>query len=197
MSNTQTLKKPKKKNPLLESKKKKDKKSPAYHFDLRQDLAWENYIDPRSSTWNNAKKSAIKAGYSEKTASCITVERWWIERVENLAKMLPLAEKNLMEDMTMDTETFIVMDSKPKKRKKKKGDDDDDDFDEEESNETPQIIKMINPKLRKIRQDASIFIAETVGRKRYHKKFEIEGNSKINLVEGNEQIDKLFAKRKK
>lgn len=142
----------------------------ASHYDLRRDVAWNYYIDPNSPTWNNAFQSAVKAGYTAGTAKSIGGENWWRQRLENFITMLPLAEKNLIEDLELaTTETYY------------KGD-----------GEDAVELTFVNPKLRKLRQDASIFIAETVGKKTYSKKLELENNVKVSLVEGNSLIDKLF-----
>ena len=189
-----------------ETRVRKDKTGVQYNLDLRQDVAWENYVDPRSATFNNAYQSAIKAGYSTSTAKSITMEEWWQKRVEHLMKMLPRAEEVIFEDLNLDTHTTITIGGgkKGKKKKAKKGKksddfDDDEDFDDEEESEGAdvQTVSIINPKLRRIRQEASFFVAETLGRKRYHKKVEMETNNNISLVDGNEVLDNLFRKNKK
>lgn len=146
---------------------KKDTKE--YHFDLRQDVAWNLYTDQRSDTFNNAYKSAVKAGYTDSSSRSITVESWWIRRVKLLAEMLPLAEKNLMEDMEMETEVPYV--------------------------ENQEIRYKIDPQLRRIKSETSKFIASTVGRAKYHTKTEVETNALISLVEGNPLLDNLFGKK--
>lgn len=73
-----------------------------YHFDLRQDVAWNLYTDQRSDTFNNAYRSAVKAGYSENTAKRISVEKWWINKIHILREMMPLVEKNIMEDLSIE-----------------------------------------------------------------------------------------------
>jgi len=165
-----------------------------FHLDLRQDVAWDYYVDPRSSTFNNAYQSAIKAGYAETTAKCITVEEWWVRRVQQLVEMLPRAEEVILEDLNLDTYTTYTIKTKKSKRDK----DDDEGFeDDDEEEEEVNTIKTVNPKLRKIRQEASFFVAETLGRKRYHKKVEMEASTNLSLVDGNELIDNLFRKAKK
>lgn len=140
-----------------------------YHFDLRQDIVWNLYTDQRSETFNNAYKSAVKAGYSPNTAKRISSENWWLHRIKMLREMLPLAEKNMMEDMEMKTTIPFVVAGK--------------------------IEEKIEPQLRRIRSDTSRFIAGTVGRNKYHTKTEVENSGTISLVEGNTLIDNLFKKK--
>lgn len=187
------------------TKKKKEtrtnkRKSEQFHYDMRHDLAWDFYTDHKSATFNNAFQSAIKAGYAPSTAKCITAETWWQKKVESLAKLMPKAEDNLQEDLEMDTYTSLTISGGKKNRRNRKkvtGEEDDDleDYDDEEEEEV-KTIKIINPKLRKIRQEATFFVLETLGRKRYHKKVEMENTSNISLVEGNKQLDDLFRKKK-
>jgi hypothetical protein len=157
---------------------KKDKRGDSYHIDLRQDDAWGYYIDRRSETYNNAKKSAMKAGYTEKTASRITSENWWNKKVELLRALLPKAEEIFLEDLNMNTMKTVFV--------KKIGDDEDEAY---------QEVQVIDPQLRRIRSDTAMFIGETVGRKMYHKKLEVDNNINSSLVEGNPLIDNLFRKK--
>lgn len=150
--------------------RKNKKNTNEYHFDLRQDVAWNLYTDQRSDTFNNAYKSAVKAGYTDSSSRSITTESWWIRRVKLLAEMLPLAEKNLMEDMEMVTEIPVLVNK--------------------------EIQYKTDPQLRRIKSETSKFIASTVGRAKYHTKTEIESNNIISLVEGNSLLDNLFKKGK-
>lgn len=156
---------------------KKDKTSESYHIDLRQDDAWGYYINKKSETYNNAKRSAMKAGYTEKTASRITSENWWNKKVELLRALLPKAEEIFLEDLNMNTMKTVFV--------KKMGDNED---------EVYQEVQVIDPQLRRIRSDTAMFIGETVGRKIYHKKVEVDNNLNGSLVEGNPLIDNLFRK---
>ena len=70
-------------------------------FDLRQDLMWTYFIDRKSSTWNNAKKSAIKAGYTLSTARVISQEKWFRARIQSLSELLPRAEEIILEDLML------------------------------------------------------------------------------------------------
>lgn len=141
-----------------------------YHFDLRQDVAWKLYTDQRSDTFNNAYKSAIKAGYTDLTARRITLEKWWSRKLRLLQEMLPLAEDVMMEDLKMEVKVPIIIDKEIQYKK--------------------------DPQLLRIRSETAKFIGSTVGRDKYHTKTEVEANSIISLVEGNSLIDNLFKKGK-
>lgn len=175
-----------KKTGTKETRLKKEKKDEIYHVDLRQDDAWDYYTDKKSETYNNAYKSALKAGFTDSTARNITRENWWNKKVMLLKALLPRAEEVFLEDLNMDTKktTFV--------KKIKNGDEDED----EEEDEPFQEIQVIDPQLRRIRSDTAMFVGETIGRKMYHKKVEVDANSKLSLVEGNDLIDNLFKKKK-
>lgn len=72
-----------------------------YQLDPRQKLCWEFYIDPKSQTFGNAYKSALKAGYQNASSQQITDEPWFIEKVKTL-NMLDKAEKNLNEFLEIE-----------------------------------------------------------------------------------------------
>ena len=59
MSSTEVVKKKKKETRV---KLKEDQEA---HFDLRREMVFSNYCDPLSETYNNALKSAVKAGYTK------------------------------------------------------------------------------------------------------------------------------------
>jgi len=165
----------KSKEPIVKKKREETRKNkkdtPQYHFDLRQDIAWNLYIDQRSESFNNAYKSAVKAGFSDSTSRCISSETWWINKVKLLAEMLPLAEKILMEDMEMETKIPILINQK--------------------------IEYKVDSSLRKIRNETAKFIGSTVGRNKYHTKTEVETTNIISLVQGNPLLDNLFKKKEK
>lgn len=71
-------------------------------MDIRQKNMWDNYVDPRSSTYGNATKSALKAGYAPSTAHTITNSRYFRERMRRL-NMLSRAEKVLKKTLVMKT----------------------------------------------------------------------------------------------
>lgn len=155
-------------NTKVKKKKKETRQKLAegqeHHYDLRRDLAFSFYSDPESDSFNNAMKSAIKAGYSESTARSITMENWWRKRVENLAKMLPRAEEIFIEDMYMETRTPIIIDG--------------------------VTLYKIEPQLRRIRHESATFVAETVGKKVFSKKITLQHTGKVSLL--NESLDTIF-----
>jgi len=52
-----------------------------YQMDPRQKLCWGYYIDPRSETFSNGYKSALKAGFEDSYALVITTRPWFEEKV--------------------------------------------------------------------------------------------------------------------
>lgn len=100
------------------------------------------FLSPTSTTFMNARGSAIRAGYSEHYASNMTVQRpkWYVAITESAdyrrAKMLDLAEKNLLNSVESYSE----------------------DKDE-----------------RKIKHDATKFIAERLGKDKYSTRQEVTG----------------------
>lgn len=69
--------------------------------DPRQTAFKQYYIDPNSSTFSNARGSAIRAGYSEQYADNITIQQpmWLADLMRDTemmrAEMLALSERNL------------------------------------------------------------------------------------------------------
>ncbi len=87
---------------LSQGQRKSAKNDGADGVDLRQETMWELFTDRRSDSWNNATKSAIKAGYAESTAENITREKWFRNKIQQLAQLLPKAEDILWQDLNMD-----------------------------------------------------------------------------------------------
>lgn len=108
-----------------------------YLMDPRQQLCWDYYINPKSETFSNAMRSAIKAGYEEGTAGQITVQNWFIDKLRRL-QMLSKAEKVLDYTLEMNTENHIKI-----------GD---------------EVIIKQDPALVKIKQDTAKFITERLGK---------------------------------
>lgn len=71
-------------------------------LDIRQRICWENYTSPKSETFGNAYRSALKTGYSESYSRVITNQGWFIERLRRL-NMLGRAEKVLKKTLVMKT----------------------------------------------------------------------------------------------
>lgn len=118
-----------------------------YQMDPRQKLCWDYFIDPTSETFSSAYASAQKAGYTEGTASQITTEDWFKEKLRTL-NMLDKAERVLNDMLEMSVETITEGDN--------------------------PIVKT-EPALIKIKQDTAKFIAERVGKARYSTRTELTG----------------------
>lgn len=64
--------------------------------DIRRLNFWKYYLKPTSETYSSAKKSAIKAGYSESYASIITSFEWFKKKLRHM-NLYRSAEKVLDE----------------------------------------------------------------------------------------------------
>lgn len=71
-----------------------------WQFDPRQNLCWSYYINPKSETFANGYKSALKAGYEDSYAQVITVEPWFKAKIRRM-DMLEDAENTLQEIVKM------------------------------------------------------------------------------------------------
>jgi phage terminase small subunit len=122
-----------------------------YQLDPRQKMCWESYINPKSDTFGNATRSAIKAGYEPDYADQITTVEWFKGKVRRL-NMLSKAEKVLDDTLTMEDEEDVLIAN------------------------VPSGIKKRNPALTKIKQDTAKFIAEKLGKDEgYASRSEITG----------------------
>lgn len=142
--------------------KKKPKTNPnganQYLLDPRQDDCWKNYISKDSKTYGNAYLSAIKADYTKQTATQITTEKWFIEKVRSM-NLLSKSERVLDEDLEMETVVPVIGMFGPIIDKK-----------------TKKAIKRIDPDLRRIRQSSATFIAARLGKnKGYSTRSELTG----------------------
>jgi hypothetical protein len=142
--------------------------------DPRQKMCWDLYVNPKSETFGNGFKSAIKAGYEEGYANQITTVDWFKEKVRRM-NMLGKAEKVLDEMLDMPV---VVMKTK----------------DEE-------ICVMTEPSLVKIKQDTAKFIAERVGKEEgYSTRSEVTGKDgkdlTVNVIQyGNNDTSKIPTER--
>lgn len=117
-----------------------------YLLDPRQKLCWDSYVNPKSETFGNATKSAIKAGYTPKTADHITLEDWFVGRLRRL-QLLGKAEKVLEEMLDMPVDKIEV--------------------DSENDEDGELVVKQVlttDPALVRIKQDTAKFIASTQGK---------------------------------
>lgn len=145
-----------------------------YLLDPRQDLCWDNYINPKSETFSNAYQSAVKAGYSLNHAKQITTEIWWSEKVRRI-NLLSKAEKVLEETIEMTTVLPVIGQFGPimiptgKFNKKGK--------------EVKELLMGENDKLLKIKQDSAKFVAERLGKKKgYSTRQELTGADGKDLI---------------
>lgn len=108
----------------------------------KNDLMWSMYVDPGSSTFGNARASAIAAGWVKGGANSVTDEPWFLQRCAQ-SRLVETAEK-VLQDM-LDTEDIekVVFEGK-------------------EYN-----ILRTSPALRKIKQDTAKFVAERLAKQHY------------------------------
>ncbi len=132
-----------------------------YVLDPRQKLCWDLYVNPKSETFANGLKSAIRAGYSESHANTITTETWFQDRVRRLG-MLGKAEKVLEEMLDLPTETIKL--------------------EKDNEGEYDEVVRT-EPALVKIKQDTAKFIASTVGKDEgYSTRSELSGPGGKDLI---------------
>lgn len=110
-----------------------------YLLDPRQLKFWEIYANPKSETFGNAYQTALIVGYEDTTATVITSEKWFLEKLRRL-NMLGKAEKVLDGYLEMDDEQEFI----------NKG--------------VRTGIKLRHPLLAKVKQDTAKFIAERLGK---------------------------------
>lgn len=125
--------------------------------DPRQDKCWELYVDSVRKGVPNAAQAARDAGYEESSASLITVNSWFIERLEKLKLkgMRSKAERNL--DKMLETKWTI-------------GDNDD----------------KVLPDVMRIVADVSKTVAKSLGKEDWSERTELGGidgkDLQINIV---------------
>ena len=73
-----------------------------HKIDPRQALCWSLYIDPNSETFGEITKSAIKAGYSPKSARLTSGTKWFMTLYAKLNR-IKKAEQVLDETLDLDT----------------------------------------------------------------------------------------------
>ncbi len=134
-----------------------------YLLDPRQKVCWSLYVDPRSDTFCNAYRSALAAGYTNRSALQISNEQWFIQRKRRL-NLLDKAEDVLQEMINLDTTNKII-----------KGD---------------EVIITQDPSLVKVKQDTAKFLAERLGKKYYSAREEITGGEGEDLFPDNEAKNK-------
>jgi hypothetical protein len=79
-------------------------------IDPRQQVCWDNFVNPESKTFGNAQRSALAAGYEEASAHNITIRAWFIARRKQLAlrgDLLSDAEKVLFKTLRYKTDREV------------------------------------------------------------------------------------------
>lgn len=143
--------------------------------DPRQQLFLAYYKDPKSPTFCNARQSALRAGFAENYADNILDQQptWLMESLGGMSPLLAKAERNLEEFLELPNETQAIGMYGPMFQTIKKKIQDG-NF----KNGNPKFktikekipVMSLNPKVMKIKQDSSHFIAETIGKKKYSKR---------------------------
>ncbi len=158
--------------------------------DPRQQLFLAYYKDPKSSTFSNAKQSAIRAGFSEQYADNIMAKMPdWLAEMVGQSRLLMKAERNLEEMLDLPSKTQAMGAFGPvyeHVKVKKKG-----------SRKTTIIKKKVmvhNKGLMALKNDASKFIAEGIGRKKYGKKEGNDGDVYNVVIFANEQRRKIASR---
>lgn len=113
-----------------------------YLLDPRQKLCWDSYVNPKSETFGNAYKSALKAGYTKGTSKRITDETWFRDKLRRL-QLLGKAEKVLEEMLDMPVDKIELQDTGETGMKQ---------------------VLTTDPALVRIKQDTAKFIASTQGK---------------------------------
>jgi hypothetical protein len=139
-----------------------------YREDPRQRLCWEFYVSPKSKTFGNAKQSAIRAGYSPKSAGLVTQENWFISKYKNIERVSK-AEKVLDEILEMSGKILKL----------------------QGSGEDASIIEILDPQLLRIKQDTAKFYLERIAKRKYSLRNEVTGKGgepiKYSLTEDEQQ----------
>jgi hypothetical protein len=132
--------------------------------DPRQKLCWDLYINPKSKTFSNGYQSALKAGYEENTAACITTYDWFKEKLRKCV-LVDTAEKNLREFLEIDviepvvTKLGIITD--------KEG----------------NVVKRRNVNIMKVKADMTKFALSTLGKDDYSTRNELTGKAGKDLID--------------
>lgn len=146
-------------------------------LDPRQRLCWENYINPSSETFSDAKASAIKAGYGPAYAAEIKLTSWFKGRERRL-RMRDKGEEVLEEMLNMPvlvtTYTGLGHDKTP--------------------------VVVTEPALVRIKQDTAKFAVERLGKDEWSGRQEHSGPEGGPIVtqehkeNGNNALDKFIGK---
>jgi len=125
----------------------------------------EAYCNPESDTFGNAYKSALKAGFSDEYAKCITSQgtEWFSEIIRDM-KMANKAEEVLSEMLEM-----------PVKQKKI---------------DNGEEVLLTDTALVKIKQDTAKFVASRLRKEKWSQRSELSGPGGSILMPLSEQTKK-------
>jgi phage terminase small subunit len=128
----------------------------------------ENFLNPNSETFGNAKQSAIKAGFSPAYANAIlskSTGNAWVEEIIRDYEIVNKAEKVLAEMLEMATTNVV-----------ERGE---------------EIVLKVDPGLVKIKQDTAKFIAERLKKEKWSVRTEHTGAGGENLMPNELVIKKI------
>lgn len=141
-----------------------------YKADPRQSLFLSYYLDPKSTTFSNAYKSALRAGYEDEYAKNITGQGLdWLSESISDSYLIAKAEQNLKEFLEMDTVTKVI----------------------EVDGQEP--IKVQDSQMVKIKQDTTKFVAERLNKAKYSTRNELTGKDGEAIeVDITKSLDKIY-----
>lgn len=137
-------------------------------WSLKHEEAFFYYVDRNSPTRDNAYKSCIRAGIPESSARNITSSKIWNEKIQRLIDKMENADTYIDKVMNMSDTTDIL-------------------------NKDGEVLTSIKDhKLIKIKSDLAIFVKETLDKKLYSKKVDVNHSGGVNLMEGIDVINDIW-----
>jgi len=167
----------------MATQEKRNKTNPnganQYLADPRQALFLAYYIDPKSESFGNATQSGLRAGFERTYAENLKnkMPYWLSRKVEDFKsnRLLEKAERNLEEIMDLPSKIQAMGAFGPIYTKEGKG---------KKAKKVP--IMVYSSGLLKVKNDASKFVAEKIGRGKYAK--EEPGTPPLGTVTNYTQI---------
>lgn len=148
-------------------------------LDPQQTAFLQAYTNPESSTYGNAKQSALAVGYSETYADSITVQPKWLSESLGQDKMVQKAEKNLENFLDFETREPVI--TLVGVLKDKKG----------------NVITKENTSLVKMKADISKFVVSKGSKGKWSEKQVVETTSKnlnVNVDVKQERFEEIIKK---
>lgn len=121
--------------------------------DPRQSLFLSYFLDPKSETFSNAYKSALKAGYEDEYAKVITSDSkglTWLSEAVNDSYIVQKAEQNLKEFIEMETKN-------------------------NQATKSGEVFEFDDPALKRIKSDMTKFALERLKKSKYSQRQEHSG----------------------